>query len=106
MEAIVSDARPEDDYFARLELEKKRKLKEQMLENEAAEAKEERKALHYNKCGKCGDDMDTIPFRGVEIEICASCGAVLLDPGELEQLAGKDNGGTISNLFETFFGSK
>ena len=106
MEAIVSDARPEDDYFARLELEKKRKLKEQMLENEAAEAKEKRKALHYNKCGKCGDDMDTIPFRGVEIEICASCGAVLLDPGELEQLAGKDNGGTISNLFETFFGSK
>ena len=102
----MSDARPEDDYFARLELEKKRKLKEELLKKEAAEEREARKALHFNKCGKCGEDMDTVPFRGVEVEICALCGAVLLDPGELEQLAGKDNGGTISNFFEAFFGSK
>ena len=106
MEADVSEVRPEDDYFARLELEKKRKLREKLQEEADSSAIEARKELHHQKCGKCGDDMDTIPFRGVEIEICATCGAVLLDPGELEQLAGKDQGGVLSGFFETFFGEK
>ena len=81
------------------------------LGNEHRKAKKEeaikaRKALHDNKCGKCGDELATVPFRGVEIEICPSCGAVLLDAGELEQLAGSDNAGVISSFFETFFGNK
>jgi len=104
MEVTLSDARPEDDYFARLELEKKRKLREQITENQAVEDIAARKALHFHKCGKCGDDMETVPFRGVEVEICPGCGAVLLDPGELEQLAGNDKGGVISGFFESFFG--
>jgi ribosomal protein S27E len=106
MEAPMSDAGTEDDYFARLELEKKRKLREELRAREEEDAVEARKALHDNKCGKCGDEMTTVPFRGVEIEICPGCGAVLLDPGELEQLAGTDNGGAISSFFETFFGKK
>ena len=32
--------------------------------------------------------MEPKIFQGVEIDICPSCGAVLLDPGELEELAG------------------
>jgi Zn-finger nucleic acid-binding protein len=39
--------------------------------------------------------MDTQLFKGVEIERCAGCGAVLLDPGELEELAGKDQSGGL-----------
>jgi Zn-finger nucleic acid-binding protein len=38
-------------------------------------------------------------FKGVEIEKCPDCGAVLLDPGELEQLAGKDESGFFADLF-------
>ena len=100
----MSESRTEDEYFARLELEKKRKLREEANTSQAKEALTERKERHFNKCGKCGDEMSTVPFRGVEIEICPNCGAVLLDPGELEQLAGKDSGGAISGFFETFFG--
>ena len=102
----MSDASNEDDYFARLELEKKRKLREELKSQEKEDAIEARKVLHDNKCGKCGDDLAAVPFRGVEIDICPSCGAVLLDAGELEQLAGTDNGGVISSFFETFFGNK
>ena len=100
----MSESRSEDEYFARLELEKKRKIREEANANQEAAALKDRKDRHYNKCGKCGDDMSAVPFRGVEIDICPSCGAVLLDPGELEELAGTDSGGAISSFFETFFG--
>jgi len=104
LEAVVSEARQEDEYFARLELEKKRKLHGQQRSKQAASSLAERKTLHFNKCGKCGDTMETVAFRGIEIEICPDCGAVLLDSGELEQLAGADKGGTLSSFFESFFG--
>ena len=100
----MSESGKEQEYFARLELEKTRTLREKANAQHAQESLVERKALHFNKCGKCGDEMSTVPFRGVEVEICPSCGAVLLDPGELEQLAGTDSGGAISSFFETFFG--
>ncbi len=41
-------------------------------------------------------------FKGVEIDVCGDCGAVLLDPGELEQLAGEESHG-LQNL-AAFFG--
>lgn len=43
--------------------------------------------------------MDTTIFKGVEIERCPSCGAVLLDPGELEELAGEDQSGFFAGPF-------
>ena len=41
-------------------------------------------------------------FKGVEIDICEECGAVLLDPGELEELAGEE-GTAVSGLLGFFF---
>ncbi|TNE87218.1 MAG: hypothetical protein EP330_19025 [Deltaproteobacteria bacterium] len=90
----------EDDYFARLDAEKKAALRKK-LDGEASEAAEEAlRELHHFKCGKCGHDMATQLFRGVEIEVCSNCQAVLLDPGELEELAGTDEG-----FFKEFFGN-
>ena len=82
----MADRRQEEDYFARIEREKKEKLKAELDSKNQATALEERKKLHWNKCGKCGADMDTTHFRGVGIEVCPECGSVLLDPGELEQV--------------------
>jgi len=101
----MSEANPEDEYFARLDLEKKRKMRAELNANEAEESLKLRKETHWNKCGKCGEDMETVGFRGVEIEVCPSCGAVLLDKGELEALAGRDQGGALSGLFGSLFGS-
>jgi Zn-finger nucleic acid-binding protein len=46
--------------------------------------------------------MDTRLFRGVEVEVCPQCGAVLLDRGELERLAGEEHEGVLTALSALF----
>jgi hypothetical protein len=92
----------EDEYFHKLDQEAKNRLKEAQDARDREEALARRKALHANKCGRCGGDMHPRAFRGVEIDVCGECNAVLLDPGELEQLADRDRGGFATNFFESF----
>ncbi len=92
----------EDEYFHRQEKEKLARLKAQVEADEARAGLEARRAAHFNKCGKCGADMDTRVFKGVEVEICPDCGAVLLDPGELETLAGQDQSGVFQTIGDLF----
>ena len=89
----------EAEYFHNLQQEQLTKLKEIVAMENAEEAAAAAKELHFHKCGKCGTDMKTEVFKGVEIERCPSCGAVLLDPGELEELAGQDESGFFASLF-------
>lgn len=93
---------PEAEYFARLDKEKKEALAAQVAAEKAQADKEERKRLHHMKCGKCGGDFAPQAFRGVTIDLCGDCGSVLLDPGELEQLAGKDESGALAGLVRFF----
>ncbi|MEQ1566470.1 MAG: zf-TFIIB domain-containing protein [Myxococcota bacterium] len=94
----------EDDYFRKLDQEAKAKLKAKLDEQAQEAARAEQKALHHLKCGKCGSDMATQVFRGLEVEVCGGCGAVLLDPGELQTLAGADQTATFSSFFTMFGG--
>ena len=89
----------EDEYFHREDQAKLDKLRGKVSAENAETEAEAKKALHFHKCGKCGTDMDTMLFKGVEIEKCPGCGAVLLDPGELEELAGSDESGFFAGLF-------
>lgn len=93
---------PEEEYFHREDQERLRKLKEQ-LDAERVEAdRAARKALHAGHCGKCGGQTSPRVFKGVEIDVCPDCGAVLLDPGELETLVGEDKGANSGWLSEFF----
>ena len=92
----------EEEYFARLDTEKKAALRSRLNAEHAAKATQERKERHFYHCGKCGGPMAPKLFKGVEIDLCGDCGAVLLDPGELEQLAGEESHG-LENL-AVFFG--
>ena len=100
----MSDQRndQEEEFFHRQNQEKLRQLRDAETERKVAEQAEALKALHHFHCGKCGHKMNSESFRGIEIEICPSCGAVLLDPGELEQLVGADKGGVARTLAEFF----
>ena len=89
----------EEEFFHRQQTEQLAKLREVAALESADAALAAAKELHFHKCGKCGADMQTEIFKGVEIERCGSCGSVLLDPGELEQLAGEDKSGFFSVLF-------
>lgn len=97
----------EDDYFAREEIEAKRKLAIQQAQQTALEQREALKQLHHMKCPKCGMDLQTVKQGNVELDSCFNCHGVWLDAGELEQLL-KQHGhegsqrvmGSILNLFK------
>jgi len=99
---MSSKSSSEEEYFAQIEAEKKVALREKMEAAAATKALEERRALHQNRCGRCGAEMKAEIFRGVEIDVCPECGTVLLDPGELEELTGGDHSGVIGTLTELF----
>ena len=96
----------EEDYFRKLDQEAKAKLKARMDSEHAVAEREARRAMHRGYCGKCGGRMSQHPFRGVEIDVCDDCGSVLLDPGELQTLAGKDGGADIFSSFFSMFGTR
>lgn len=83
----------EDEFFAREEAEKLYRLHKEKLKAQDAQKAAEEKKLHWMKCGKCGYDLQTIAWRGVDIDKCFRCGVILLDDGELEKLAGKEEAG-------------
>ena len=96
----------EEEYFAREEIEKKRKLALQQAEEMAAMRREELKQLHYMKCPKCGMDLQTLSRGQVEIDTCFNCHGVWLDAGELDAIVkqGPEGGGKVMgavlNLFK------
>ncbi len=92
----------EEEYFHKQDQEARAKLKAKLDAQQAEAQRAALKELHYLKCGKCGSDMHTMAFRGIEIERCGNCGAVLLDPGELEALAGEDHTSLLASFFSMF----
>ncbi len=92
----------EEEYFVRIEREERVKAAAEADKAKAEAARAELKALHQQRCGKCGGELKAQDFRGVEIDVCEACGSVLLDPGELELLAGKDASGALAGLAALF----
>jgi len=101
----MPDGKPmntEKEYFAREEAEKLRKLALDRSRKQAEEEKVKLRELHYLHCPKCGNPMDQIAFRGLEIERCFDCGYTGLDDGELEKLAGEEEDGVVSAVLRIF----
>lgn len=98
---MVKPSHEEEEYFAKVEMEKRQNLAEKVKEDMAHDELEKLKALHYHHCAKCGFEMHSVVFKGVTIEKCPHCGGIFLDAEELEQLAGKE-GGFISAVLSIF----
>ncbi len=94
---------PEEEYFAREELAKIKKLAEEKRNKIAQEDAEQLKTIHWMHCAKCGHELHQVLFRGITIDKCFSCGGVFLDSGELEKLAGTESHffGSVLSLFKT-----
>ncbi len=92
----------EEEFFKKKEAEQIKKLKAKLDAEKAEQAAKELQELHHLRCGKCGTKMDTQTFKGVEIEVCPNCGAVLLDNGELQTLVGKDASGVFGVFSDLF----
>ena len=88
-------SRNEDEYFARRDAELMRQQREAM-ERQAGEA--ERKS-HYMKCPKCGYDLITGDWQGVQIDQCTHCHGLWFDAGEAESLLKHSDRGLFNRVF-------
>jgi len=89
----------EDEYFAKEEANRLHALAVEKQRQTAAAEAEAQKKLHWMHCPKCGFNLDTISFRGLQIDRCFHCGGTWLDHGELEQLVGtKEPGGLLKQI--------
>ena len=81
----------EDEYFAREDIEKKRKLALDQAHETAEKQRVALRELHHMKCPKCGMDLHTLRKGSVEIDTCFHCHGMWLDAGELEKLLADDS---------------
>lgn len=98
----MSERKNEDEYFHRRDAEAIAKLRADLQAQGVAEDAANLRAAHAGHCGKCGGNLEERPFKGIDIDVCLSCGAVLLDPGELQKIATDDHAGFVSNFLGAF----
>jgi len=82
-------SRNEDEYFAKREAEILTARREAASK---AETDAQRRA-HFMKCPKCGGDLKTEEYHGIQVDRCPDCLGVWFDAGEAEQLIKAESGG-------------
>jgi len=89
----------EDEYFARQEFERRKKV----IEAHESRSTEEQRilAVTRGRCPKCGAELVPVPYRGVELDKCSRCQGVWLDFGELDQVMAEETGflGSVRRIF-------
>ncbi len=91
----------EEEYFNRLELEKKEKAEAEKQKRESEEKKKILKELHHMQCPKCGMELSEVDYKGIKIDKCFSCNGIWLDAGELETISKLDQSVMVT-LFDFF----
>jgi hypothetical protein len=91
----------EEEYFARMEFEKKKKIEEEKHKKLNAEEKKSLKGLHFMRCPKCGMELIEIDYKGIKVDRCSECEGIWLDAGELETVSKLEKSG-LDKLFGVF----
>lgn len=91
----------EEEYFARLEFEKKKKIEEEKHRMMAEEERKRLKELHFMHCPKCGMELIEIDYKSIKVDKCSECEGVWLDAGELEAVS-KLEKSALDKLFTVF----
>jgi hypothetical protein len=92
----------EDEYFAREDVEKKRKLAQQVKKQTDADELRRLAELHHLRCPRCGLKMTEVPFRGLAVDVCFACGGVFLDKGEIDVIAAPEQKGIMAAILNWF----
>jgi uncharacterized protein len=91
----------EEEYFAREEASRRRKLADEQRARLAVEEGERERFLHFMKCPKCGKQLQELLIDGVYVDRCSGCQGIWLDQGELETIRTK-NAGFLDSLMDVF----
>jgi hypothetical protein len=92
----------EEEYFARLEFEKRKKAAEERTRALAQEERKKLRELHHMRCPKCGMELLEVSFREIRIDRCSSCNGVWLDAGELDAVIKGESAGFLKGLSRLF----
>jgi uncharacterized protein len=89
MEVVMLDkpSENEEEYIARMEFERKKKVEMEKHGKLAQEEKKGLKKLHFMRCPKCGMELIEIDYKGTKIDECSECRGIWLDAGELAVVA-------------------
>jgi hypothetical protein len=98
---VLKPSEKEEEYFLRMEFERKKKLEGEKHRKLGEEEKKKLKELHYMRCPKCGMELIEIEYKGVHTDNCSACGGVWLDAGEFETIA-KLEKSFLDQLFSMF----
>ncbi len=97
----VKPSEREEEYIARMEFERRKKIEEEKHKKLLAEEKEKLKQLHYMRCPKCGMELIEIDYKGIKVDKCSECEGVWLDAGELQTISTLETSG-LQKLFSVF----
>ncbi len=86
----------EDEYFVK----KEKDLIEKLKAKQELETKQSVKATCHMRCPKCGEPLKERSFQKILIDQCTGCGGIWLDAGELEAVAGREEGGWLGKLWQ------
>jgi uncharacterized protein len=97
----VKPTEREEEYFARLEFERRRKILDEQETQAAGEERQRILAVARGWCPKCAGELVPVRCRGVELDKCSRCQGVWLDFGELDQVMAEDTGflGSVRRIF-------
>jgi len=98
---IMKPSEKEEEYFAKMQFEKKKKIEEEKHKKLAAEEKNRLKELHLMRCPKCGMELIEIDYKNIRIDKCSECNGIWLDAGELDSVSRIGKSG-LDKLFTVF----
>lgn len=85
----------EDEYFVK----KEKELIEKLKARKEKEANETVKEICRMRCPKCGKPLKERSFQKILVDQCTGCGGIWLDPGEMEEVAGREQGTWLGKLW-------
>ena len=97
----VKPTEKEEEFFARTELERLKKVEEEKQKEINKKERERLKDLHYMRCPKCGMELIEIDYKGITIDRCSECDGVWLDAGELATVSKLEKTG-LDKFFSIF----
>ena len=86
----------EDEYFVK----KEKELIEKLKAKQEGEKKAQLREASRMRCPKCGEPLKERSFQKILIDQCTGCGGIWLDAGELEEVAGREEGGWLGKLWQ------
>lgn len=97
----VKPSEQEEEYFARLEFERRRQALAEQQAPADVEAAQQQVAVTQFRCPKCGALLVEMHYKGIEIDKCSRCQGIWLDSGELERMLLEEQGllGTLKRIF-------